>query len=196
MKNALIIFTKNLVYGKVKTRLAATIGNDKAFSVYKKLIEHTYLITKQFNCNKIVFYSDELIEEDIWNSDYQKQVQIGNDLGERMMNAFNLAFKHNYKQIIIIGTDCAELNDDIINKAFVELNKYDVIIGPASDGGYYLLGIKEMHKQLFENIKWSTSRVFDETIGCCNNIGLKYYLLPTLHDVDEEKDLPYMKAIL
>ena len=194
MKRALIIFTKNLVYGKVKTRLAATVGNDKALEIYKQLIKHTHSISHKAKANKFVFYSDSIEEEDVWKN-YQKQLQKGNDLGEKMANAFMYAFKNNYREAIIIGTDCPELDEQIIADAFEQLKKYDVIIGPAADGGYYLLGIKKLYRQLFEDIEWSTKTVFSATINQCNKNQLTHFVLPVLHDVDEEKDLQYMKRI-
>lgn len=194
-QNVLLIFTKNAVYGKVKTRLAATVGNDKAFEIYKDLTQHTYAVTKQLACDKIVFYSDEIDVDDKWKSNYQKQLQQGNNLGERMANAFDYVFKKKYSKVVIIGSDCPELTGQILNDAFKQLEKYDVVIGPAADGGYYLLGIKKLHLQLFENISWSTGEVSDETIKRCYENNFSYFLLPTLHDVDEEKDLKYMKAM-
>jgi rSAM/selenodomain-associated transferase 1 len=193
--DALIIFTKNLIYGNVKTRLAAVVGNKKAFNVYKKLIKHTHEITKQFACDIIVFYSDEIKADDIWQNANEKQLQKGNDLGEKMMNAFNTVFEKGYANIVIIGTDCPELNEEIINTAFVNLHKYAVVIGAAADGGYYLLGMKKMHRELFTNIEWSTNNVLQTTIKRCRQNHLLYFLLKELHDVDEEKDLQYMKTI-
>ena len=196
MKNALIIFTKNLVHGKVKTRLSSTVGNDKAFEIYKQLVEHTSTVTQELNCDKVVFYTEEIEVNDVWKNDYQKQLQIGNNLGEKMMMAFNYVFKNKYSKAVVIGCDCPELSKQIINDAFEQLNNYDVVIGPAADGGYYLLGIKKMNEHLFENIEWSTSTVLAETVKRCKEIELSYYSLITLHDVDEEKDLQYMKIML
>jgi len=195
MKQALIIFQKNPVYAKVKTRLAATIGNDKALAIYRQLIQHTHFITQQLKADKIIFYSDVIDEDDNWNSEYLKQLQKGNDLGERMMNAFNYVFQNHFSNAIIIGTDCAELNEQIIAHAFEKLNEYDVIIGPAADGGYYLLAMKTMYHQLFTNIEWSTNEVLQSTIERCKQNHLSYFLLEELHDVDEEKDLQYLKTI-
>lgn len=195
MKQALIIFQKNPVYGKVKTRLAATIGNEKALAIYRQLIQHTYLITHELKADKIVFYSDVIDENDNWNNEYLKQLQKGNDLGERMMNAFNYVFQKHYSNAIIIGTDCAELNEQMILNAFDNLNEYDVVIGPSVDGGYYLLGMKEITKHLFTAIEWSTNKVLNTTIERCHANNLSYFLLKELHDIDEEKDLAYMKVI-
>jgi rSAM/selenodomain-associated transferase 1 len=193
-RQALLIFVKNPEAGKVKTRLAATIGNDAALSVYRQLIEHTAAITRSLVNDKIVFYSDCIMQGDIWDAQHSfKQLQIGKDLGERMCNAFATAFRQMYDKVVIIGTDCLELNEEIIMNAFTDLDKYDVVIGPAEDGGYYLLGTKKLHSQLFENIKWSTETVFDETIRKCAASGLSFYLLPLLRDIDDEKDLQAFK---
>src|SRR5687768_12902311 len=132
-RNVLIIFTKNLIYGRVKTRLAATVGNNKAYEVYKNLVAHTHSVCEQLPCDKIVYYSDHIEPEDIWNFNYLKAKQRGNDLGERMMNAFYDIFQHGYSKAVIIGTDCATLNADIINSAFEELNNHKVLIGPSLD---------------------------------------------------------------
>jgi rSAM/selenodomain-associated transferase 1 len=192
-KQALIIFTKNIAFGRVKTRLAATIGNDKALKIYLQLIQHTYLITHQLKTDRIVFYSDKIEANDIWNDGYKKQLQHGNDLGERMMNAFQNVFQNDYSCAIIIGTDCPELDEKMVMNAFEVLDKYDVVIGPSADGGYYLLGMKTMHEQLFKNIQWSTNIVLQTTSERCNANNLSYFLLKELHDVDEENDLQYLK---
>lgn len=194
MKNALIIFTKNPEAGKVKTRLAATIGNDAALAVYVQLLSHTVSITDELPSDKFVFYSSHIMQEDIWdNKHFFKQLQSGHDLGERMKNAFTDIFQQDYNKIVIIGTDCPHLNPEIILNAFAYLDLHDVVIGPAEDGGYYLLGMKQLHPQLFENISWSTDAVLTETQITCDDLQLDYYLLPTLKDIDEEKDLVHFK---
>jgi rSAM/selenodomain-associated transferase 1 len=190
MKQALLIFTKNLVYGEVKTRLAATAGKEVAYRVYKQLLKHTREITAPVLADKIIFYSHKIEAEDLWNNNvYNKQLQSGSSLGERMENAFAYAFENGYKQVLIIGTDCAEITSSIINEAFAQINDHDVIIGAAEDGGYYLLGMKKLHYLLFDNIKWSTETVFDDTIAACDQLNLSYYKLPKLNDIDTESDL-------
>ena len=190
MKQVILIFAKNLIYGKVKTRLAATAGNDVAFSVYKELLQHTKEITKDINIDKIVFYSDPIEALDIWSDEtFNKQIQNGNDLGERMQNAFAYAFKNGYEEAIIIGTDCFELTSLIINQAFSHLKDNDIVIGPAEDGGYYLLGMKKLHTELFQDISWSTAYVLQQTVAICSKENLTYQLLQELSDIDDEKDL-------
>ncbi|MDE3144288.1 MAG: TIGR04282 family arsenosugar biosynthesis glycosyltransferase [Bacteroidota bacterium] len=194
MKQALLIFVKNLIHGQVKTRLAATVGNDMALTVYQKLLQHTVTITHQLTLNKIVFYSNSLVETDIWkNNVYNKQLQSGIDLGERMQNAFIAAFENGNNRVAIIGSDCFELTSTIILKAFENLKNNDVVIGPAKDGGYYLLAIKKNHPQLFQNINWSTDEVLKQTLSVCNNLNLSVYLLPELTDIDNENDLNKIK---
>ncbi|MGB8190735.1 MAG: TIGR04282 family arsenosugar biosynthesis glycosyltransferase [Chitinophagaceae bacterium] len=187
-----IIFTKNPVYGKVKTRLAAGIGADKALEIYHELVACTHSSIKELTCDKIVYYSDNIQHNDLWDEGFEKAVQQGADLGERMHNAFKNVFDLGYKRAVIIGTDCPSLNAQLVMQAFDKLNTQDVIIGPAADGGYYLLGMKTNH-DLFKNIAWSTAGVLDSTIEICKQLELNYYLLPVLNDIDEEKDLAHMK---
>lgn len=195
MRHALIIFSKNVVPGKVKTRLAATIGHDAALKVYQQLLHHTKIITQKINADKFVYYSDEIVHDDLWNHGFIREQQKGLDLGERMMKAFEEVFHQGYSKVIIIGTDCPSLNEIMIEEAFDKLKGTDVVIGPAYDGGYYLLGMKKLYSCLFKNIQWSTSSVFRETIQIFNGENINYSLLQKLHDVDEEKDLIHMKTL-
>ncbi len=202
-ENALIIFVKNLIKGHVKTRLAKTLGDDVALNIYKQLLKNTHDKIQTLKIDKIVFYSN-FIEDDIWQNDlFQKKVQEGNDLGERMKNAFKSlaveqagSFTAGYKKAIIIGTDCPGINKNILEDAFLKLNNSDIVIGPAADGGYYLLGIKKVHSFLFHNIEWSTNSVFQQTIDLCNRNNLSYFLLPELSDIDDEKDLIHFENLV
>jgi rSAM/selenodomain-associated transferase 1 len=192
-KQVLIIFTKNAEPGKVKTRLAATIGDNAAFAVFDKLSRHTAKVAAVVDVVKQVFYSDYIPPEDLWSPDlFQKEIQQGNSLGERMSNAFAAVFERGFQPAVIIGTDCPELNGTILEKAFEVAGEYDVTLGPAADGGYYLIGTHRHLPALFENIQWSTANVLTDTISICRANELSYYLLPMLHDVDEEKDLVHL----
>ena len=193
--HALIVFVKNLVNGQVKTRLAATLGNEQAMGIYQKLVTHTHDVVQFFTADKFVFYST-FIEDDIWQNDlFHKEIQTGIDLGERMKNAFKSIFEKGYQKAIIIGTDCPGINESILKDAVSNLNDFDIVIGPATDGGYYLLGMKNMHSFLFENIEWSTNKVLQQTINLSNLHKLSYFLLPELSDVDEEKDLIHLNTL-
>ena len=188
MQNAIIIFIRNPELGKVKTRLAATIGNEKTLEIYKQLLQHTYEVVDEIYADKFVFYTDAVNENDIWN-DYYKLVQADGALGQRMQHAFEFVFKLGYNNVCIIGSDCYDLNIDILRQAFTALKTNDVAIGPANDGGYYLLGLKEMKPALFLNKNWSTETVFTDTVLDCQNDKISYTTLPVLIDIDELSDL-------
>lgn len=190
-KKALLLFTKNPELGKCKTRLAKTIGDVKALEIYIKLLEHTREIVIPVDVDKFVFYSETIEREDDWdNAVFQKRVQNGDDLGQKMQNAFRELFQLNYDSVCIIGSDCYELNSETINQSFIALESKDVVIGPTYDGGYYLLGMKKLHAALFENKNWSTETVYSDTITDFEQLGLSYSNLVKLTDIDEEKDLP------
>ncbi len=186
--NALIIFTRNLELGKVKTRLAATIGNEKALDVYQDLLKHTRNETHNLSCDKFVFYDQNIANNDIWDdSIYNKKLQNGSDLGIRMKNAFETLLNLGYKNCIIIGSDLFDLKQAHIENAFQKLENFDVVIGPAEDGGYYLLGLKKMLNSLFENKSWGTNTVLYNTQKDLQNF--KVALLEELNDIDSIEDL-------
>ncbi len=190
-KKAIILFTKNPELGKVKTRLAKTIGNEEALSIYKKLLLHTLDIVTPVEADKFVFYSDSITNEDIWsNTSFQKKVQHGTDLGARMAHAFQEVIELGYQSVCIIGSDCYELNSQGIEQAFKALETNDAVVGPTFDGGYYLLGMNQFHRPLFQNKTWSTDSVYPDTIQDFQNLKLSYFDLEKLSDIDEEKDLP------
>ena len=185
----LIIFIKNPVLGKVKTRLAATLGDQKALEIYVKLLEHTKKVVAKAEVLKKVYYSEVIVEEDMWlGAEFMKAKQQGKDLGERMLNAFDYSFKDKKEKVVIIGSDCLDLTSEIIEEAFEKLNNHDVVIGPSEDGGYYLLGMNNLYPQLFQHKKWSTESVFIDTIEDILELGLSHYTLPTLTDIDTEND--------
>ncbi|GEO06770.1 hypothetical protein AAE02nite_44340 [Adhaeribacter aerolatus] len=195
-KNLLIIFVKNPVIGKVKTRLAATIGPEKALAIYQQLLAHTREITYDLSCDKALYYADFLPAEDDWDSTvYTKYLQVDGDLGDRMSQAFQDGFTRQYNRICIIGSDCFELNAAIIQQAFQKLEAHDAVIGPSADGGYYLLGLTQPQPALFLNKHWSTDTVLRDTLWDLKAKGLTVTLLPTLTDVDEEKDLTTMLQV-
>jgi rSAM/selenodomain-associated transferase 1 len=187
-KNLLLIFTRNPELGKCKTRLAAAIGNENALELYKFLLHHTAKVTRNVTADKCVYYSEEIWENDHWdNAIYHKRTQKGNDLGERMANAFVQGFKDGYEKIIIIGSDMFDLSQEEIDKAFLALNSNDFVIGPAEDGGYYLLGMKKMFPQLFQNKAWGTASVLEATLKDLEeeNFGV----LSLKNDVDIYEDI-------
>lgn len=188
MKNQLlIVFVKNIKLGKVKTRLAKTIGDDGAFEVYKELVTITEKITSLINFDKVIYFSDVVIENKWGNS--QKRVQLGVDLGERMKNAFSDGFNLGYQSIVLIGSDLPEISVSIINNGFDELQKSEIVFGPAHDGGYYLIGMKKMHHTVFKNKPWSQSNLLDVTLAELKESNSTISLLETLNDIDTYEDL-------
>ena len=163
--NLLIIFTRNPELGKCKTRLAATIGDTAAMDIYTFLIEHTVSITKSLTVDKQVHYSQNVHHNDRWNSStYSKKKQQGSDLGERMYSAFKQGFDEGYKNIVIIGSDIYDLVQLDIEKAFTMLENNNYVVGPAADGGYYLLGMKKLTTEIFRNKNWGTETVLQDTM--------------------------------
>lgn len=185
---ALIIFIKNTEKGKVKTRLARTLGDDQALKIYKALLEHTRNIALSIKTERYLFYSNFVDPNDDWpNQQFHKLVQQGEGLGQRMQDAFHQVFQQ-HEKVVIIGSDCASLTPAILQNAFDQLDDYPFVIGPADDGGYYLLGMREYTPSLFENIEWSTETVFPTTIKKIEALQKSYTLLAQLSDIDYEED--------
>ena len=189
MNKAIIIFVRNPELGKVKTRLAATVGNDKALAIYNELLQHTFSTVKNIKADKFVFYHEVITDNDIWSEPaFIKKIQQNVKLGEKMKAAFQEVFSAGYKRVLIIGSDCLQLNSKIIEDAFTMLEEKDTVIGPAKDGGYYLLGMNIMQNFIFENKEWSTASVFSDTLHDIEQHQLSVGLLPELLDVDTEED--------
>lgn len=187
-KNLLIIFTRNPVLGKCKTRLATTIGDKAALKIYTFLLEHTVSITKNLAIDKQVHYSDEISSTDLWSSTiYKKIQQEGDDLGERMRFAFKQGFESGYERIVIIGSDIYDLEQSNLEEAFFALTNHDYVIGPATDGGYYLLGMKKLNEKVFRNKNWGTPTVLQDTLEDLK--GDTLFKLQERNDVDIYEDI-------
>ena len=195
----LIVFVKNAVEGQVKTRLAASIGKQEALQAYQLLLKYTREQIISLPYRKEIWYSEYIDEKDIWHpeKEFDKRVQEGNDLGDKMRRAFGHSLKSDgAEKVVLIGSDCADLTPAIIDEAFEMLEKYDVVIGPAADGGYYLIGMNKFIPEIFEGINWSTSSVFDQTLAKLEECGNDYFILEQLHDVDEPEDWERVKTKL
>lgn len=189
--SAIIIFIKNPEKGKVKTRLAKTVGDDKALAIYKKLLQHTRAVTEDLKSDKYLYYSNKIDSTDEWSPEvYTKCLQDGNDLGQRMLNAFEYVFNKGHQKALIIGSDCQQLTTEMLHNAINQLHINDVVIGPTYDGGYYLLGMNKLHPDIFLNKNWSTETVYQDTINDVARMRHSVSVLPKLSDVDEEKDIP------
>jgi len=187
-KKALIVFTRNPELGKCKTRLAATIGDKSALDVYRFLLDHTVKITSPLSADVYVYYSEKIREIDIWDTSiFRKKQQQGLDLGAKMQHAFTEVFGMGYQKAIIIGSDMYDINTQDLEDAFLTLEHNNFVVGPAQDGGYYLLGMKQLKTSLFKNKKWGTTTVLSETL---QNLTLeKVSILPEKNDVDYFEDI-------
>lgn len=196
-KNLLIILTKNPELGKGKSRLAATVGKENALIVFKELIKHTVAITKDIECDKWVFYSDYIGDNEYFDdSIYTKQLQEGNGLGDRMRNAMVKATDAGYEKVMMIGSDCYQLTQSELEKGFEILDYNDFVFGPAEDGGYYLIGTTTTFTKVFDNKTWSTKTVLYEAIRDVENADLSFGELATLSDVDYEEDLGELRKFI
>jgi hypothetical protein len=192
-QNLLLIFTRNPELGKAKTRLAKTVGDEAALEIYKFLLERTRDVSSEVSSDKAVYYSVKIRENDIWDENtYQKHQQVGKDLGIRMQNAFKNGFKAGYQKVMIIGSDLYDLSSENIEKGFQELDTNDVVIGPAEDGGYYLLGMNSLQENIFINKEWGTETVRKDTLEDLKN--KKVFLLKELNDIDIFEDIKYHPA--
>ncbi len=194
-KNLLLIFTRNPELGKAKTRLAKTVGDETALEIYKFLLEKTRDISSKVTSDKAVYYSVKIRENDIWNENtFQKHQQVGEDLGIRMLNAFKNGFKAGYEKVMIIGSDLYDLTSENIENAFDQLNNNDLVIGPAEDGGYYLLGMNSLHSTIFKNKNWGTETVRKDTLSDLKDKKVK--LLAFKNDIDVYEDIINIPEIM
>ncbi|MGV3665794.1 MAG: TIGR04282 family arsenosugar biosynthesis glycosyltransferase [Leptospira bouyouniensis] len=185
----LIIFAKQPRQGNVKTRLAKSIGEKKTLEVYLELLSLTNVITNKLDVTKIVYW-DEIPENPnlYFGEGFQHKLQSSGDLGKKMESAFQLELSQNPCKTLIIGTDCPYLSLSTFEKAYTQLENKEIVLGPAMDGGYYLLGMNELFTEIFSDIPWSTESVLSMTIQRIQENNKSYALLETLNDIDTIDD--------
>jgi rSAM/selenodomain-associated transferase 1 len=186
-REVVLVFQKNAILGKVKTRLASGMGELRALEIYRHLIQLTYSALEDVPVTVWTYFSD-FIPETVNTSIEKSFVQEGQDLGERMANAFARSFELGMDKVVLIGTDCPTLQSNHLNEAFEALTHSDLVVGPATDGGYYLIGMNRRADYLFEGITWSTSQVLSETLNVASQHGLTTTLLHELDDIDTQED--------
>jgi len=186
-RELIIVFVKNIKLGKVKTRLAKTIGNQGASEVYSELVKVTELATKNIATDKRIYFSEAVVNNK-WKNDY-KTVQLGKNLGERMKNAFIDGFKDGYTHIVLIGSDLPDIKSEHLKDGLQALHKNEVVFGPAEDGGYYLIGLSKMHNAIFDNKPWSEPTLLKKTLRELKENQVTFTTLDTLNDIDTYEDL-------
>lgn len=191
---AVLLFLKAPERGRVKTRLALTIGRDAALMIYKNFVRDTLAMLKKSGRPVIVCFHPAHAENAVarWlPGDYLFWPQTGKDLGERMMTALARAFSENYSRALLMGTDIPDLPESIIHEAFGALARHPAAMGPATDGGYYLVGFNRrgFSPRFFQDIAWSTPSVFSQTLRKMNAQRVSCHILPQWRDIDDWDDL-------
>ncbi|BBD67201.1 hypothetical protein NIES4072_55060 [Nostoc commune NIES-4072] len=195
-KQHLIIFTRYPEPGKTKTRLIPALGTVGAANLQREMTEHTIFQVQELQ--KAIAISvevrftggDSQLMQDWLGLDLVYQSQGEGDLGSRMARSLFEAFESDATKVIIIGTDCPGVNAQILETAFEKLHSFDLVLGPAIDGGYYLIGLRQPIPELFVNIEWGTAQVFQKTVEIAEKLNLSYVNLLSLADVDRPEDLP------
>lgn len=196
MTKQVLVFLRKPVLGKVKTRLGADTGQEKALEIYLWLLNITYNAIKKTDAEIHLFFDslEGILPE--WVKSYGSYVQRGKDLGERM----SVALKDRFylepdSNILLIGSDCPELTPDILELAFKKLATHDIVTGPSVDGGFYLIGMKRWNEGLWQNIIWSTEEVYPILLKNIKDLNLTFYELPMKADIDTLQDfIPFQDS--
>lgn len=209
MKRILIVFAREPQKGKVKTRLSGYLSEIGCLKLYKKLLADTLGRARKVKCGQRVLAYDSGNKKPVYLKrvapDFEFYKQKGRDLGERMFNAIKvysalarttIGRSRLGAYVVIIGSDSPDLPLSYINRAFTELRKNDLVLGPAYDGGYYLIGLKEPCSKIFKGVKWSSKAVFGKTLKNAKALRKKVAILPHWHDIDTPRDLKYFKNAL
>lgn len=170
--------------GKVKTRLARDVGDSEALKVYQALLHHTMEIASDSDAELQAFLA---WEPGSWEGSFK--IQKGESLGDKMWSAFRDTSDSGFDQMIMIGADCPGLTGDHINHAADLLKTHDLVLGPSEDGGYYLIGVNGLYKELFTDMPWSTEALMEATMSKADELGLRIHLLEELNDIDTLEDL-------
>ncbi|AFY32830.1 TIGR04282 family arsenosugar biosynthesis glycosyltransferase [Calothrix sp. PCC 7507] len=197
----LIIFTRYPEPGKTKTRLIPALGNVGAADLQRQMTEYTISKVKELQKKtsltvEVRFAGGNLQLMQDWlglNLVYHSQGE--GDLGEKLVRSLFDAFQSGAQQVVIIGTDCPGVNSQVIATAFEQMQTFELVMGPAIDGGYYLIGLRHLVPELFANIDWGTSQVLQQTMDIAQKLNLSHVYLPTLADVDRPEDLPIWEQV-
>jgi uncharacterized protein len=189
-KAAIIIFIKNPDLGRVKKRLAKTLGDEIALAVYEQMLAHTRQITKALSVDKFLYYDREAVANDAWPDDlYQKKIQSGTTMATRIDTAFNELFTAGYEHVVIIGSDCVDLDERIIRLAFRQLDHFDTVLGPTKDGGSYLLGTSHYLPDLFKVTAWGTPTLSADLLKTIHQHKKTCFMLSELSSITTVEDL-------
>lgn len=201
MKETLIIFSRYPEPGKTKTRMIPALGAEGAANLQRRLSEYTLKQARNLrqlrNIEIAVYFAggDIYLMQEWLKDDVRYYEQAEGDLGLKMQSAFADSFAKNKERVVIIGIDCPGVDNNILESAFKGLQNYDLVLGEAEDGGYYLIGLNQLVPELFTNISWGTDRVFATTKNIAEKLNLTLAYLPILRDIDRPEDLELMVLI-
>lgn len=192
--SALLIFMRAPSPGKVKTRLARSLGDERAAEFYRLCTDAALEEIGQLSgeVEKYISFAEPVNKYEmrrLAGLGFKVEFQEGDNLGQRLCNAFSRVLKNGVRKVVIVASDVPDLSASIMKEAISGLDNSDVVIGPCYDGGYYLIGMKEMHKELFHGVSWGTERVCRQTLDVAEKNGLTVRQLPILIDIDTEADL-------
>jgi rSAM/selenodomain-associated transferase 1 len=200
MDASLIVVAKKPEPGSTKTRLCPPFTPQEAAQFYRCLMLDTLeLAARVQGVEHCVAYAPAEAHSYFKNlvpEGFSLIPQQGADLGERLANTLADRFQHGYQKVVVMNSDGPTLPSPCLEQAFRQLQHYDISLGMGHDGGYYLIGMKQMQPELFENIAWSSNRVIFQTLDACRRLQLKVYRLPQWYDVDVGEDLQRLRSDL
>ncbi|MCM8542644.1 MAG: TIGR04282 family arsenosugar biosynthesis glycosyltransferase [Lentisphaeraceae bacterium] len=177
--------------GKVKTRIARECGDVIALALYEKMLDAVFENVKNSSYPFEVHYTGcDKASVDTWLKGVESKKQISGSLGEKLKHSVSEWFESSDEAIVIVGSDQLEIDQSVLEETEENLKKNDVVLGPAEDGGYYLIAMNKAYLQLFDGINWGTETVLEETQNKILESGLSYYLLNEKNDIDYLKDVP------
>lgn len=194
-KLAISIMFRLPEFGMVKKRLAAQIGKNEALNVYASMLYVTINRISTLKDIDIYGFYNSLNRQSVNLNNIKTLPQQGENLGEKMLNAFEYLFKNGYDKVLLIGADSPDLPVDYITEAFSMLDSFDMVIGPTEDGGFYLIGSnKPLPKTMFDSIQWGSSKVLMDTVRNAKNLSINYFLLNSWYDIDDQDSLNRWKS--
>jgi uncharacterized protein len=195
-KCAIVIMAKYPEAGKVKTRLQPFITPKESAELALCFLQDTVNKAKSVSDEVIIAFSpEEKTSEfsELLSQELMFFAQVGDDLGDRMLSAFEFAFEQNFTSVVMIGTDSPTFPPEFLSRAFSYLEESNAVIGKTIDGGFYLIGFKKIDSKVFKNVKWSTENTFEQTKTNFMKLGIRYSELPVWYDVDTHSDLDKLR---
>jgi hypothetical protein len=200
IQRCLLLFTRYPQVGQTKTRLIPALGDVGAAALQRHLTMHTWqqvaVLRQDLPLSLHIYFTGGTLQQmRAWLGEQENYfAQCPGDLGARLVQGFGHSFRAGAKRVVAIGSDCPDLSPQILERAFQLLENQGVVLGPAQDGGYYLIGLTEFLPSLFTEIHWSTDRVLAQTQDKIQALGQQALYLPTLRDIDRPEDLHYLGA--